>query len=77
MQAQKAMFRNSACQVVPELAIDKSRNRPGALPLPAQKCFQLLGNDLISTVVSGLRGRYASSIATKVSLMQAGTQFPA
>ena len=47
MQAKEAMFRNSACQVVPELALNKLRNPPGALPLPAQKCFQLLGDDLI------------------------------
>ena len=41
------MFRDSACQVGPELPLDKSRNRPLTRLLPGKESFKLFGDDLI------------------------------
>ena len=47
MKAQETSGQNSAIQKGTEFFFDKSRNGPVAFLLPAQKCFQLLGDDLI------------------------------
>ena len=45
MQAQEAMFRNSACQVVPKLALHKLRNPPVAL-LPRHNPNEVVWHDI-------------------------------
>ena len=47
MQAKETIFRDSAGEVVPELAFNEPRNRPVTRLLPGKERLQLFGDDAI------------------------------